>query len=597
MTYVEILNEKADSKTTLIGVIGRLQRIFVQQLNQKYVIVVGDAKTYNLLQTICYEYKSQLKWLIPFPGDWHVLFNYQKALMKPYTDAGLASLAKTAGHRAETLTSLLQASNFRRTHEFLLQAFEAFYRYFLSLYYAHLSDSACKDEGSYTDEITTLVSDLVIQFTTLTSDDDLDSFRENSKQIFESEVISHSGFTSFMENLAQQHDTVKFWYQFITADCFSYIALFIALRYRNWELRVGSLKLLAATFSAFDRPIYQELIPRHLKDVLTMPPNILHHLRKGSFSVRLSPTEFHGVALDECHEMKINKDAKLAVIHPSKHKMEFLSNYLSFRAACVDNLKKQVLPECARRACTFSHSPTSRDVKRDINIQYMLDAILSENMLSVSGLWNFIENIQATPEQAHDLLNFRAIGQDAFEGFVSSKVIGLPSTAAPTRRKRLCTFSVTKVQKQRVKLVEQERKISQRYLKRQLAWISEQGADNLDIDSLLGPVSLLPRALIGKDGLPYKATKSSTTQYLQKRYSTKPIILQSLPPLWVPHTAILEGMFMVQTSPMPTMSCMQEYARLLLNQYVRPHFKAGVTEVHVVFDNPGSMRDSKGTGT
>ena len=81
----------------------------------------------------------------------------------------------------------------------------------------------------------------------------------------------------------------------------------------------------------------------------------------------------------------------------------------------------------------------------------MLDAILSENMLTVSGLWNLIENAQATPEQAHDLLNFRAIGQEAVEGFVSSKVIGLPSTAAPTRRKWLCTFSVTKVQKQRVK--------------------------------------------------------------------------------------------------------------------------------------------------
>ena len=264
------------------------------------------------------------------------------------------------------------------------------------MYFAHLSDSACKDEGSYTDEITTLVSHLVIQFTTLTSDDDLDSFRERSKQVFESEVISHSGFTSFMESLAQQHDTVKFWYQFITADCVAYNYC-PAYCLRNWELRVGSLKLLAATFSAFDRPIYQELIPHHLKDVLTMPPNILHHLRKKSFTVRLSPSEFHSVALDKCHEMNINKDAMLAVIHPSKHKMEFLSNYLSFRAACDDNLKKQVLPECARRACTFSHSLTSRDVKRDINIQYMLDAILSENMLTVSGLWNLIENAQATP--------------------------------------------------------------------------------------------------------------------------------------------------------------------------------------------------------
>lgn len=54
--------------------------------------------------------------------------------MKPYADASLASLAKASGHRGETLTSLLKVSNFRKCHEFLLQVYEAFYRYFLSLY-------------------------------------------------------------------------------------------------------------------------------------------------------------------------------------------------------------------------------------------------------------------------------------------------------------------------------------------------------------------------------------------------------------------------------------------------------------------------------
>ena len=591
VTYVEIISERADSKPTLIGVIGRLQQIFIHDLNQKYVIVVGDAKTYNLLQDICYEYKSQLKWLIPYPGDWHVLFNYQKALMKPYADAGLASLGKASGHRAETLTTLMQAKNFRRTHEFLLQTFEAFYRYFLSLYVAHLEHK--EGRTSCTEDITALVSDLVSRFTALTSDDELDTFRYRSKQQLESETmpLSYRGFTGYMDNLSKQYDTVKFWYQFITVDCFAYIALFFALRYRNWELRMGSVKVMAPTFSAFDRSIYQELIPHHLKDMLTIPSNVLHHLRKGSFSVRLSPTEWHGIALDECHEMRINKDAKLAVIHPSKHKMEFLSNYLSFRAACVENLKKQLVPECDKPTPKFSHSPTSKDKKRDLNIQYMLDAIESKTMLT-SGLYNFLELKQATPEQAHDLLNFRKIGVEALESFISTKLLGLTSTTVPTRRKRLCTFSVTQTQKRRLKLVEHERKISQRFLKRQLAWISERGSENIDLNSLFGPISSLPSALIGKDGLPYKASKSTTTDFLRKRYSTIPIITQSLPYQWIPNTVILEGMFLIQTSPIPTMTFMQEYTHLLLNQYIRPHFRAGVQEVHVIFDSPGSMRET-----
>ena len=262
--------------------------------------------------------------------------------------------------------------------------------------------------------------------------------------------------------------------------------------------------------------------------------------------------------------MKINKNAKLAVVHPSKHKMEFLSNYIMFRSACVENLKKQIFPEREVSTQAFSHCQTSTDKKRDANIWNMLEAINSKDMLELNGLWNFLENKEATPEQAHDLLNFRNIGQEAFERFVSSKVIGLPSNSAPTRRKRLTTFSITKVQKQRVKVVERERKICQQYLKQQLKWISEQGTKGLDFNNLLGPISPLPRALIGKDGLPYKATKSNATEYLKKRYSKLPIITDGLPPQWSPHTAILEGMFLIHSSPLPSMSCMKEYTQWLL---------------------------------
>ena len=60
MTNVEIVSERSDSKPTLFGVTGRLQQIFIHDLNQTFVIVVGDAKMYNLFQDVCFEYKSQL---------------------------------------------------------------------------------------------------------------------------------------------------------------------------------------------------------------------------------------------------------------------------------------------------------------------------------------------------------------------------------------------------------------------------------------------------------------------------------------------------------------------------------------------------------
>ena len=130
--------------------------------------------------------------------------------------------------------------------------------------------------------------------------------------------LSYEEFCKFIDGLALQQDMIKFWHQFLFVDCFAYISLFIATRYRNWELRVGSIKQLAAIFSAYDRPLYQKLVPKHIHDILSLPEFILHHLRKGIFSVRLSSTQWHAVAVDECHEMCINKDTKMAVVRPSK---------------------------------------------------------------------------------------------------------------------------------------------------------------------------------------------------------------------------------------------------------------------------------------
>ena len=107
---------------------------------------------------------------------------------------------------------------------------------------------------------------------------------------------------------------------------------------------------------------------------------------------------------------------------------------------------------------------------------------------------------------------------------------------------------------------------------------------------MLGPISTHPRAIMGKDNLPYKSAKSSTTDYLTKRYKNTPLILTNLP--WVPSSVILEGMFMIQISPLPTMEKMKEYTEMLLNIYVRPHYRAGVLEVHVIFDNPGGLPES-----
>ncbi len=91
----------------------------------KFLVVVGDQKTYARLQEIKHLYGSELAWLIPFIGDWHHLKNFQSVLMKVYYVAGLKVISEASGYRGEPLTSLQNRSYFKRTHQFLLQSWEA----------------------------------------------------------------------------------------------------------------------------------------------------------------------------------------------------------------------------------------------------------------------------------------------------------------------------------------------------------------------------------------------------------------------------------------------------------------------------------------
>ena len=93
------------------------------------------------------------------------------------------------------------------------------------------------------------------------------------------------------------------------------------------------------------------------------------------------------------------------------------------------------------------------------------------------GLYNFLENKEATPEQAHDLMSIPSFGQSGFDSFDMTKYLQGSSTDAPVRKKRLCTLTTTKAHKQRTTHVDRERKLNQQILKRQLEWFAEKGVN------------------------------------------------------------------------------------------------------------------------
>ena len=352
--------------------------------------------------------------------------------------------------------------------------------------------------------------------------------------------------------MSQTNMTWKFWAQFVVKDCLAYISLYIGIRTGNCDLRNASVKLMAPIFSAFDHFTYKKIIAQNLADIITLPKYILHSLQQGRFSVSLSGRPGHSVAIDEAHEMAINKHIKTSIVRPSPEYINRVVNYLPHRAKSLQNLDTQLFPEKEKKTSESSILTTKLPPQKIArNIQEQKKAIGALDLLATTentGLKNPLCKRNPSPEQTHDLLKFPEIGQEEFDKYIEYNITGKASVNPTQRKRKLCTLADKKVNKRRMTQLQKDIKLVQKCLHKKLLWSK---VSQKPVTSVSEQFITLPLAPCDNEGLPLKGQKSFATTIFEKRYekAIPQVVLNALPSGWIPECCILEGMFMLNTSP------------------------------------------------
>ena len=146
--------------------------------------------------------------------------------MKPYFDAGLKDLAKAAGY---PVASIQTCGQFKRTHHFLLEAWEALYRVMISMFLK-------QGESPITEDPLKAISQQILANKSNFNSETLHSIlsETQSSQQFDE-------FKEFIQELARTDSTWRFWIQFVFQDNAAYVGLFLAIRSGDWYQPKNSL--------------------------------------------------------------------------------------------------------------------------------------------------------------------------------------------------------------------------------------------------------------------------------------------------------------------------------------------------------------------
>ena len=584
VNFLYVLEENADNRETMKLTLDKLYSDLAIHKTLNYLVVVGDAKTYDHLVQLKNEFPDKLEWLLPFIGDWHTLKNYQLTLMKIYLDAGLRELVHLF-HQGILAKVVSEATGFDKTHTFLVQCWEALYRFELQMFFLSQNNASLIDLNFDFDSICQIVSNYIKSTKKSELNEDIAGLEYANLNGLENE------FGLFCGRLCAENKTWKFWHNFIHVDCLVYIKFYISLRTGDWNLRNFCLKHICRLSQVTDSRFYSRLLPQNLVDIHRFPKCVIEHFEMGGFVMNVSGRNNHSQGLDEGHESCINKDVKAALNTCSEQSISKAVRYVPTRANCLRKLK-EVLgisrpdPPVFSSSTAASHEENVIALKNCLVKSYLFAIYLdpSQNIQrdNVHHLFS-LKVIDQT--QSENLLNLENIGSQHLKRYIEKcQKLKTYALCKPSSLKLTGSFS-KKVTISSVKRELTDVQSQNKMFRIQIDWCAKNNIIMDDMKQYLN--NPLPRAISTIDGLPYKSQKCTMLQIYKTRY---PDSFDSRCDFSSFDSVILDGMFMIHSAPLRSFKTFYEYILYLYTKNIAVYFENDVKYVHVVFDDQNDIQ-------
>ena len=347
-------------------------------------IVAGDEETFRFMYRLKQREGKRYSWLMPYPGDWHLLLHAAKAMLKRYWGAGVEYVAKRLSGDDRKAA---EGSDYRRSHHHLTVMYEAFMRVVIERFYA-----AC-------------------------------SGREQRATDMEDDI------PNWIEELARQHKTFSLWSRFLLDDYPAYLSLRVALRTGDFKLRLAALRRIAPISCGYGKDRYQWLVSVHLADMTRMTDDDMASV-SCLFATSLGGDAFSLVGLDERQEVA-NRLYKGAVMKVTRGYVPKLPAIVSEREAALtevhrmffDNVKnRDPIQELVRKRC-----PAVETAREALECGYAFAECGRSILMALDGR-------SATVKDAEEILKAPELCAEKLKDVIRSAVFQDKNSSGPTKK-------------------------------------------------------------------------------------------------------------------------------------------------------------------